>query len=109
MEPFMQMLCRNDVAFETWLVARHAHTLVRRPWRLFDTEHCAPDEKTLTLGVPMFAMGVLAVPASLLGDPILVYNTALAALLLVAALAMYCLVAEWTGVPLAGIGAALLY
>src|SRR5262245_12099570 len=109
MDPFWQSACRHDVAFETWLVARHAHTLVRRPRRLFDTEHCEHDEKTLTLGVPMIAMGVLAVPGSLFGDPILAYNTALVALLLLAAVAMYALVAEWTGVPLAGIGAALLY
>ena len=102
-------MVRSDIEFETWLVARHAYTLVRRPWRLFDTEHCAPGEKTLTLGLPMITLGLLAVPASLLGDPILTYNLSLATLFLASAVAMYLLISDWTGVPAAGIAAGLFY
>ena len=40
-------MVRSDIEFETWLVARHAYTIIRQPSRLFDTEHCAPGEKTL--------------------------------------------------------------
>src|SRR5262245_32846152 len=105
----VQSMIRQDLIFETWLVARHGQTLLRRPWRLFDTEHCAPAEKTLTLGVPMIALGVLAMPGSLTGEPILAYNLAVAALHWLAALAMYALVTAWTGNPAAGIGAGLLY
>jgi hypothetical protein len=107
--PGLEAFVRADVTFEAWLVARNARTLLREPWQLFDTEHCAPGEKTLTLGVPMLTMGLLAVPATLMGDPILSYNAALAALVLVSALAMYLLATDWTGVPAAGIAAGLLF
>ncbi len=108
-DPKAQAMSRIDVTFEAWLVARNARTLAREPWRLFDTEHCAPGENTLTLGVPMITMGLLGVPALIGGDPILSYNFAILAVLGVAAVAMYLLVTEWTGIPLAGIAAALLF
>jgi hypothetical protein len=101
---------RADVIFESWLVSRNARTLATHPQRLFDTEHCAPAEKTLTLGIPMITMGALAIPTWLAtGDSILTYNLTLVSLHWVAALAMYWLVASWTGVPAAGIIAGLLY
>jgi len=103
-------MARMDVTLETWIVARNAYTLVHRPDRLFDTEHCAPWDKTLTLGIPMITMAVVAIPASVAtGDPILTYNVALVALTLIAAVAMFLLVTEWTGLPAAGIAAGLLY
>jgi hypothetical protein len=108
-DPQVQAQSHIDVTFHAWLVARNARTLAREPWRLFDAEHCAPGEKTLTLGVPTITMGLLAVPALITGDPILCYNFAILAVLGVAALAMYLLVAEWTGIPVAGIAAALLF
>jgi hypothetical protein len=96
--------------FEAWLTARHADTLLRRPWRLFDTEHCAPEEQTLTYGVPLIAMGVLAIPASLLTqNPIAIYNAALALHSALAALAMFALVSTWTGRRAAGVVAGLLF
>ncbi len=105
---WVEAVARADVSFEAWLVARHARTLVREPWRLFATEHCAPGERTLTLGVPMITMGLLAVPAGLSGEPILTYNVAVLAVLLASALSMYLLATDWTGVPAAGIAAGLL-
>jgi len=107
--PGLEAFVRADVTFEAWLVARNARTLVRAPWRLFDTEHCAPGEKTMTLGVPMLTMGLLAAPVSFLGEPLLSYNAALVALVLCSALAMYLLATDWTGVPAAGIAAGLLF
>jgi hypothetical protein len=109
LEPAYEPLARADVSFEAWLVSRHARTLVREPWRLFDTEHCAPGEKTLTLSLPMLTMSLLAVPAGLLGEPILTYNAGILALVLVSALAMYLLASDWTGSPPAGIVAGLLF
>jgi len=101
---------RADVTFEAWLAARHAHTLLRRPWRLFDTEHCAPEEQTLTFGIPLVAMGVLAIPASLVTqNPIAIYNATLALQSALAALAVFALVAAWTGRRAAGVVAALLF
>jgi hypothetical protein len=107
--PGLEMVSRADVSFEAWLVDRHARTLVRAPWRLFATEHCAPGERTLTLGVPMITMGLLAVPAGFSGEPILAYNAAILAVLLASALSMYLLATDWTGVPAAGIAAGLLF
>jgi hypothetical protein len=101
---------RADVTYEAWLVSRHAHTLMHRPWRIFDTEHCAPAQKTLTLGIPMLTLGLLAVPAAVFSDePVWIYNASLVLLGLVGAFAMYLLVARWTGVPAAGWVAGLLF
>jgi hypothetical protein len=99
-----------DVTFITWLVGRNAYTLARTPHRLFDTEHCAPGQRTITLGEPILTLGLLGVPLQLFTeDPILTYNVVVLVLNLLAALAMYLLIAEWTGVPAAGIVASLLY
>ena len=105
----LEGVARADASFEAWLVDRHARTLVSEPWRLFATEHCAPGERTLTLGVPMITMGLLAVPAGFLGEPILSYNAAILAVLLASALSMYLLATDWTGVPAAGIATGLLF
>ena len=101
---------RADAVFEAWLVARNARTLATRPHRLFDAEHCAPAENTLTLGIPMITQGVLALPAAAFSrEPVLVYNASIVLQALVAAFAMYALVARWTGVPAAGWIAGLLF
>jgi len=99
-----------DLTFQAWLVARNARTLVTRPTALFDTAHCSPADNSLTFGIPMITLGVLAIPAVVVsGDPILTYNFALWAMIVIAAVAMYLLVAEWTGVAAAGMAAGLLY
>lgn len=106
----LQTASLADTVFEAWLVSRHARTLTTAPHRLFDTEHCAPAQKTLTLGIPMITMGVLAIPAWwLTGDPILTFNLTLVLMSLLGAAAMYALVVAWTGVPAAGIAAGLLF
>ena len=71
----MLPISKGDVVFEAWLTARNAHTIATAPHRLFDTPHCAPAEKTLTLGVHMITMGLLAVPIALITtNPALAYN-----------------------------------
>ncbi len=103
-------ISEGDVIFEAWLTARNAHTIATAPQRLFDTPHCAPATKTLTLGVPMITMGLLAVPVSLFTEnPALAYNFATFSLLILSALAMYLLVREWTGVAAAGVVTGLFY
>jgi hypothetical protein len=99
-----------DLTFETWLVARHAVTWAHAPRRLFDTEHCAPYEKTLTLGIPMLTQGLLGVPAALVtSEPALVYKFSLGVSVWLAALAMFVLVRRWTGLASAGLAAGLLF
>jgi len=103
-------ISKGDVIFEAFLTARNAHAIVTAPHQLFDTPHCAPAVKTLTLGVPMITMGLLAVPVALFTEnPALAYNFATFVLLILSALAMYLLVREWTGVAAAGVVAGLLY
>lgn len=101
---------RADVEFEAWLVARNAKTLSSAPARLFDTEHCAPFEQTLTLGIPMITMGILGIPAWLAtGDPILTYNSVLILMTWVAGFAMYLLVYDLTRSFPAALAAGCMY
>ena len=100
-------IVHGDVIFEAWLVARNGRTLVRRPTALFDTEHCAPAAKTLTLGIPMITMGLLAAPVAVVTpNPALSYNFSTLMLWIASALAMFLLVRDWTGSAAAGIVAA---
>jgi hypothetical protein len=95
------------VVFEVY---RNARALLRSPARFFDAEHCYPTPRSLALGEPMLAMGVLAIPGFALGaGPVLAYNTAWLALPLVAALAMFLLVRDWTGSAAAATLAGLLF
>jgi hypothetical protein len=99
-----------DTAFVAWLVSRHANTLLTRPGRLLDTEHCFPAERTIAFGEPMLSMGLLATPARLLGaGPLLAYNSAVLLVAVLGAFAMFLLVADWSGSPAAGLVAGLLY
>ena len=108
--PLFHPIAEGDVVFEAWLTARNARTLLTEPHRPFDTPHCAPAEKTLTLGVPMITMGLLATPVALFTrNPALAYNFSIFCLLVVTALAMFLLIREWTGNAAAGIIAGLLF
>jgi hypothetical protein len=99
-----------DTAFVAWLVSRHANTLLTRPHRILDTEHCFPAEQTIAFGEPMLTMGVLATPARLFGaGPLLAYNSAVLLVAVAGAFAMFLLVSDWAGSPAAGLVAGLLY
>ncbi|MCS5636297.1 MAG: hypothetical protein NZ990_07250 [Myxococcota bacterium] len=105
-----QALRRADLTFYTWLTARNARTLVTNPLGIFDAENCAPSENTLALSAPGLTLGLLGIPALALShDPIVTYNLVVAAMLLLAGLAMYLLILEWTGSAAAGLSAGLLY
>jgi hypothetical protein len=104
------LLERNDAVFTAALVARSARVLTHEPRRLFDAEHCAPAERTLTYGDPMLTMALLGVPFQrALDDPIASFNGVVALLPWLGAMAMYLLVWDWTRVPAAGVVAGLLY
>jgi hypothetical protein len=107
---FWDGVATNDLRFVIWLVARNARTLLFRPTALFDAEPCYPARNSLALGEPGISQGVVAMPAYLLTrDPIATYALLLIALPLISALAMFLLVRDWTGQPVAGITAGLLY
>jgi hypothetical protein len=77
---------------------------------LFDAPQCNPIEKSLALGEPLITLGLLALPLALVAsEPIPIYNTVLLFTAWLAAVAMYLLIKDWTGIPAAGIVAGLLY
>jgi hypothetical protein len=101
---------RADATLCAWIVGRNAYTLLHHPLRLFDTEHCAPMKQSMVLCVSLITMAILGIPIWLIsGDPIVTYNAALVLQTVAAFVAMYALIVAWTGVPAAGIVAALLY
>jgi hypothetical protein len=105
-----QRLLETDHRFVIWLVGRNAWTLLHRPLALLDAEGCFPERRTLSLGEPGISLGIVGMPAWLAtGDPVATYNLVVLALPLIAALSMFLLVRDWTGVPAAGIAAGLLF
>jgi len=99
-----------DHRFTVWATGRNARALLHAPLHVFDAESCHPAARVLAFGHPLLTFGVLGIPAELAtGDPVAAYNLVTILLPLVAALALYLLVVEWTGVPVAGIAAGLLY
>jgi len=100
----------TDQYFVTWGVGRNAYTLLTRPTRLFDSEQCYPASNALALGEPMITLGIVGMPAYFVTrNPVATYNFAIVFITLLAAVAMYVLVAEWTAIPAAGIVAGILY
>ena len=99
----LDVLTVADHRFTVWAISRNAYTLATLHTKLFDAEQCYPVPNSLAFGHPFITLGMLGVPAYLAtGDPIITYNFAFFALVLLSAMAMYFLVAEWTGVPAAG-------
>ena len=98
-----------DQRFSAWLTARNAHTLRTQPSRLFEAEACFPARNSLAYGEPMITLGIVGIPSSLVsGDPLVVFNTVLIAIVVISAFAMYLLIVEWTGEPAAALAAALV-
>ncbi|MBW2272155.1 MAG: hypothetical protein JRG96_02695 [Deltaproteobacteria bacterium] len=109
-QSFWKWIGESEQRFVAWQVSRNARVLLAEPGRLFDTEQCYPTPEVMALGEPMIALGAVGAPFWLLtGDPLLTYNAVLAGAILLAALAMYWLVSDWTGSQPAGVAAGLLY
>ncbi len=109
-EEKMGPIVRADQRFVVWGVSRNARALLHHPQRLFDAEQCYPAENSLALGEPLLSMGLLGtLPWALTGEPIFTYNAVLALMSVLAALAMFALVRDWTGQSSAGLVAAILY
>jgi hypothetical protein len=99
-----------DQRFVIWVMARNARTWLTRPFAMFDAEICYPAPQSLALGEPVLTLGLLATPAWLLhGDPIFVYNFVVLVMPMLAGLAMFLLIRDWTGNAAAALTAAVLY
>ena len=100
----------QDLHLTAWGTARNAWTFLHQPSRIFDAEPCYPEPNSLTTDHPRLTLGLVGIPFQLVtGDPVATFNGVVFASVLLAAFAMYLLVADWTGVPAAGIVAAILY
>jgi hypothetical protein len=99
-----------DQRFVAWLAARNAWTLLHHPLALFEAEPCYPERGALALGEPGIALGVASIPAWIATrDPVATYDLALATLAIVASVALFALLRDWTGLPAAGLVGALLF
>ena len=104
------LMALNDLRFVVSVLELNARILVESPSRLFHLEHCYPTENALALGEPIIASSILAIPAQWLFDePTSPFNFALIVSTLIAALAMYWLVRDWTSSQPAAITAGILY
>jgi len=99
-----------DYQMTVWATSRNARALLHSPGDIFDAEPCYPSRNSLTIYHPLIALGLLGIPGQLAtGDPVATFNLALLLKVLIAAIAMTVLVADWTRTPAAGIVAGLLY
>ena len=106
----LSRISETDHQFVVWGVSRNAYTLITKPRSLYAAEQCFPAEKSLALGEPLITIGILAViPYLLCQDPILTYNIVVGLMSMLASLAMYVLVRNWTASAGAGMIAGLLY
>jgi hypothetical protein len=104
------MLWRRDQQLVASAVTGNARRLVTAPWRLFESGHCHPTPRAVTLGEHMFGAGLLATLPYLGGaNPVLTLNIVVILTLWVSALAMYTLVAFWTRSAAAAFVAGLLF
>jgi hypothetical protein len=90
---------------------RHAGSIIDGDFRrLIDQKLCYPTPKSGTFGPHMIELGILSVPAFAISrNPILAYNTACFAIVLIAAMSMFALVRYWTGSAVAAFVAGLLF
>jgi hypothetical protein len=106
----LHALLAADLQWVTWLVGRNARVLLHDPGSLFDAGICHPAPRSLALGEPGIALGLVGLPAELLsGSPVANLNFAVWVVTWVAALAMFLLVRDWTGLAAAGVVAGLVF
>jgi arylsulfatase A-like enzyme len=109
-KPALGALRLSDYRAAVWSVGRNARALSERPSELFDAPMCYPVENSLALHHPIVTPAALVLPFRWIDDdPVWLFNLALWLEVLLAAIAMYWLISDWTGVRAAGIAAGLLF
>jgi hypothetical protein len=108
--PQEDSLAHLDNRYVIWQTARGGHALLNHPSEYFEAESCFPNEGSLVYGETGLSLSLMTLPLRLVsGNPIAVFNALVFLLAGIAAIFMYWLVRDWTGVPAAGIVAALIY
>lgn len=108
--PWWWSIGDGDQRWTVWVLARNARALLSEPGRVFQAEGCHPADSALAYGHPVLAHALMMTPVyAATGDPVLTYNVLLGLAVVVSGLAMYLLVSEWTGNPVAAVVSALLF
>lgn len=102
---------RNDQLLSVWGAARNSSAIASgQPGRLLDNGMCHPTPRAAFLGEHMIELGILALPAHLLGaNPVATYNFACLLMFVIAGATMFALVDHWTGCWSAALVAGLLF
>ena len=108
--PWRQSLNHNaDAQLNAWIISWIARTLPRDPVHVFDGNIFAPERATLTYSEPLVPQALLVAPILWLGgSPVLAFNLALIAGLVLTAWSTWLVVWRWTGSPTAALVAGAL-
>ena len=88
----------DDERLNTWVISWIAHQLPRDPLHLFDGNIFHPNRYALAYTEPLIIPGVMGAPLRWGGaSPVLTYNVLVLVGFVLTGLAMYILVARWTG------------
>ncbi len=106
----LSRLDNADTALTTWIVSWVAHVLPRAPLSVFDAPMFHPEHRTLAYSEPLLVPGAMAVPLRGAGlSATTTYNLLVMAGFALSAWAMWRVVTEWTGDPVAGAVAGMAF
>lgn len=106
----LSRLDNADTALNTWIVAWVAHALPRAPATVFDAPIFHPEPRTLAYSEPLLVPGAMAIPLRAAGlDAVTTYNALVLLGFALSAWAMWRLVTNWTGDPVAGVVAGMAF
>ena len=106
----LSRLDNADTALTTWIVSWVAHALPRAPLSVFDAPIFHPERRTLAYSEPLLVPGAMAVPLRGAGlSATTTYNLLVMAGFALSAWAMWRVVTDWTGDPVAGAVAGMAF
>ena len=106
----LSRLDNADTALNTWIVSWMAHVLPRAPLSMFDAPIFHPERRTLAYSEPLLVPGAMAVPLRAAGfSATTTYNLLVMAGFALSAWAMWRVVTDWTGDPVAGAVAGMAF
>ena len=106
----LSRLDNADTALTTWIVSWVAHALPRAPLAVFDAPIFHPERRTLAYSEPLLVPGAMAVPLRAAGlSATTTYNLLVMAGFALSAWAMWRVVTDWTGDPVAGAVAGMAF
>src|SRR5690349_19161222 len=98
-----------DVLTTVWIVNWMLHALATQPLQPFDANIFYPAPFASGYTEHLFAVDLLGAPGKLIGGPVLAHQTALLLCIVLNAWAAAYVVARWTGSPVGGLVAGILF